>query len=671
MSPDNDWLTASELSDLSGVSRRMVTKAAGRALAGKSWNGMSLVVREGVARGGRSGVCYEVALSSLSEELQSRYRAMFGVEIALPALSAAPVRRPAPNQTAEIGRRLPIVQAIMAHPRGSAERAAEIAAQAKRHGRGFSGRTLRRWVSDHEAAGCSANSLARKLASDAGRQRVHVSRDFDRAFLAAGYTVDQLAPIGVEAVRLIKAAWVARSGRGGATWVKAEVSTALARECRQRGVPMPDDPRLISERRVGELRHYRIAGKYREDARWRHNNLPREKRDWSLLRPMDVVCADVKVWDNLVVRADGTLKTPAFIGFLDCATLRMFGRFYLLGKGEGIRQEHVTDAFLDMIQDEDWGFPVRLYLDNGSEFAKFEAIRESMSNINDLDGREIIYAKPYHGSSKPIESRFAWLQRYVSSQMGGYIGGDLGRPLTHQQGRRATPHFGSFDDFAREAFERIAVLEQRHVMRSGVFKGRTAASIYGDWRSTGWRPKMVPAAALDSAFHDRAVKKVYNRGVIKHGGDWTHPQLHDLFGQEVIVALPWRRGAAPLFKHPEHGWIGLQPQLPYHPLERDGADAGRRTQKAVGHAIRRLETDAGAIDLDQNHRDRVAALPAPPAQRELRLLQIYSAPEAEQMAEAQREAANRPAQELSEVERGKRRRKMILEAAEREYAQGR
>ena len=320
------------------------------------------------------------------------------------------------------------MDAVLAYPPGSAERKTEIVAQAARLGRGFSTQTIYRWVRDHEAQGRSANSLARKLPSDAGQPRVQVSRAFDKAFMAHGYTVDQLVSIAPEAERLIKAAWASVAGRGGAHRVKVEVATAIARHCREAGCPMPDNPNLVSDRRVRELRTFRVAGRFREDARWAHNNLPREKRDWSLLAPMQVVCADVKVWDNLLVRVDGSIKTPAYIAFLDCATMRIFGRFYLLGKGEGIRQEHVTDAYLDMVQDDEWGFPERLYLDNGSEFAKFEAIRSAMARINDLDGREIIYAKPYHGSSKPIESRFAWLQRYVSSQLGGYVGGELGRP---------------------------------------------------------------------------------------------------------------------------------------------------------------------------------------------------------------------------------------------------
>lgn len=59
------WLTVPQFSLLANISRRAGLKAASGASAGQLWRNANMIVRSVPGRGGRSGVRYEVALSSL------------------------------------------------------------------------------------------------------------------------------------------------------------------------------------------------------------------------------------------------------------------------------------------------------------------------------------------------------------------------------------------------------------------------------------------------------------------------------------------------------------------------------------------------------------------------------------------------------------------------------
>ena len=85
------WLSAAELAAAMGVSQQAARKRLKRShlMQGK-W-----LVREIIGRGGRSGLRYEVALSSLSLDLQS---AFYGYMEAASNPNALPAPVPAPGQ---------------------------------------------------------------------------------------------------------------------------------------------------------------------------------------------------------------------------------------------------------------------------------------------------------------------------------------------------------------------------------------------------------------------------------------------------------------------------------------------------------------------------------------------------------------------------------------------
>src|SRR3546814_596134 len=265
--------------------------------------------------------------------------------------------------------------------------------------------------------------------------------------------------------------WQSPVQRAGWKRVRLEALTSLRRECRARGFDVPRSAFTISRRRVEDLRFHSAVDTMKNDAKRHDDAKPRIRRDNSKLLPMEQIVMDVKPLDCVLSRPDGSLAYPKLLGFLDTGTSRLFGRIILLAKGEGVRQEHVTDAFLDMVRDPDWGFPQQLYYDNGSEYAHFELTHEALKLINDEGARVIIKARPYSGASKPIESKFSVIDRHVVSLMDGWTGSNRMDKKVQRVGKAANPYAGPVETFEEEFFLRLTDF-QEFAIRTGPFAGR-------------------------------------------------------------------------------------------------------------------------------------------------------------------------------------------------------
>ena len=424
-------------------------------------------------------------------------------------------------------------------------------------------------------------------------------------------------------------------------------------------------PATISQRRIIESQNYRIVD-IRDNDRKRFDDMsPRIRRDNSKFAPMQQIVMDVKPLDNIVRRADGTTTWPKMIGFMDTGTHRLFRHFVLLEPGEGVRQEHVADAFIRMVMHPEWGFPQQLYRDNGTEFYILDMVRDALEMINQPGARTIVNAKPYSGASKPIESKFAVLDRFVFSQMDGWAGGNRMNKKTQTVGKPPAPYPASFDQFVREANERIDIFEHEEIS-SGPFKGKSPQGCYSEHVANGWRPVAVSPCSLDAAFSKRDTRRVDRGAVSICGRLFRHPELPN--GETVEVALPWRREALPLVNIPEFGWAILEQDMPYLPGQIEGAIERGRMKKSDDARVRQLRKHAGKIDLDANRNDRVVALPtrAAPAP----LMDVMASDQARDMADA-RAARNariaaQPSAEDLQIARARR----ITENLKRQQGRG-
>lgn len=569
-----------------------------------------MAVRRAYGRGGKSGLSYQVSRSSLSEALErslnDRFEAFESVELE--------PRRNAANQDARIGSRLDLVLEVLRHPERSPARAAAVEASAARAG--VSVRTVERWTADYQRSGIAG--LGRRKPSNAGRRRVHVSQPFDRAFRAAGYPEAELARLGEAVEANLKGLWASRAEIAGWAHVCRMAEFLLLEACEAAGFDLPPAALRLSRRHVERFSEFRIVNVMRNDRKRFDDDKPRIRRDWTGLAPMARVVADVHPIDVIVTRADGTPAWPKLIGFMDAGTGRLFHHLVLLPKGEGIRQEHVTEAFLAMVAHPEWGFPRGLYLDNGSEFAHLVKLKPALELINEGKARTVIFAQPYNASAKPIENLFGRLERYVFSQLDGYAGGNRMAKKTQNVGKATQPYRGSWEAFCRQVDNMIRGFNDQPV--GGQWKGRSPQAWLAEKIAAGWRPAVIDPLALDSLFSDRETRRVERGGVVKIGGErWTHPTLATIPARTVIqLAMPWRRGEAPLFQAPGEGWAYLSREIALPAEWTEGAQESRLRQ--CGHAKRigkmakvAPSLDAAILNERMAERSRRVALPRPGA----------------------------------------------------------
>ncbi len=548
------------------------------------------------------------------------------------------------SQSALIEFRWRVVQEVIETAARSYERGVELRRAHKKWG--VSVRTMQRWVANFEAADGNISSLARAKPRNAGRGRVWVSRTFDRIYLLNEHCDPALLPaLQAKVDQLIRAAWASQAQRAGWRQVGREVMTAFARHLRQSGISLPEDALTLSQRRIREARYFRIVDIRAHDRKSYDDERPRIRRANDSFLPMQQIVMDVKVLDCAVSRTDGTVAWPRMIAFMDMGTQRVFRRFFLLNTSEAIRQEHVATVFVDMISDPMWGFPQQLYRDNGSEFFILNMIRSALDQLQDKEARTIINARPYSAASKPVESRFATLDRFVFSQMQGWTGSNRMLKKTAHLGRPPAPYPGTFIEFIKEANERICVFENTPI-GSGPFSGKTSPQLLAEHVTRGWRPLLVPVERIDAAFCSHETRRV-SKGMLKIAGAiYRHPKL--VTGQTVNIALPWRRHGMPLAYISGIGWVPLEPEILFTPDSLEGARASNRLRREYELAVGQLKALAGKIDLEANRVDRLKALSVQPAVQPI--VDLTALPEKELLGRALKHNAPRPWAKLNKNE---------------------
>lgn len=566
------WLRTTDFARAQGISLQAARAAVRTALKKRTWRGQSLEVRVAIGRGGRAGTSYEI-------------RSVGGLDAPAPLEGG---RTTVVDPTASS--RLALISEILEHPAATISRSSAVHRSAM--SAGVSPRTVYRWLKLYEQHG--VRGLSRAKPSNAGRRRVHVSRSFDRAFMAAGAPAKLLTELAAELQRALRGLWASRAANAGAQEVRRLAEHLLKKACEERGIALPAESYRISRRYAERYAHFRVVNQHRTDRKAFDDAKPRIRRDWTGLFPMERVVADVKHLDVIVRRPDGGTAWPKIIAFMDAGTGRVFAHPIILDKGEGVRQEHVVEAFLAMVAEPNWGFPQGLYLDNGSEFGGFERIDRALQLLNEPGARTLIYAQPYNAAAKPIESLFARLDRYVFSLLPGYAGPDRMAKKTQSVGKPTAPFSGDWDQFCAVVGELIRAYNFRPV--GGAWANRSPESWLSEKISNGWRPVTVAPAELDAAFAESDSRRV-DRGVLKIAGRrYTHDLLAALPSRTVVdLALPWRRGAAPL-ANLGGSWVYLQPERLYPARWIEGARESSRRQKLQADHVAALKRQAPLID---------------------------------------------------------------------------
>lgn len=426
------WVRAGELSRRLGIPARGVLRALAKAAAGTSNRlGDQVKVRQVRGPGGASGRAYEVLIDSLAVDLRTAwYRQQPGHDLQdqvaeyleqeqlqgagekgkkifnqpwaqedREARHAAFSRRPTAIQH-EAARRLPHVRAFHALGGTEASVATRYAIVAKQAGESCS--TIRRWV--RACRGLDPGDWLIALAPGYGlrtveREDAHSPEALE--FIKSEYfrlTKPALAPIWRRAQHM-------STERGWTISSYATVKRLIDREPRWRHV---------------------LA---REGAETFDRLYPTQQRDYADLRVHQIWCGDGRKADVFCIFRDGTIGRPIVVSFMDIRTRVILG--YAIGN---VESADLIRLAVKYAAEKSRALPEEVLIDNGRGFAsklltggapnrfRFKVKQEDPLGIFPLLGIKIIWATPYAGRSKPLESFWRTIAEAEKRFSGAYCG---------------------------------------------------------------------------------------------------------------------------------------------------------------------------------------------------------------------------------------------------------
>ena len=619
------WLPAPAFAAIAGVTPRSASRILFLAFDGRPWRSTELSVRKVRGRG-RGGWAYEVRADSLPEELR---------EVALAARSPAPApasaapRPPAsaPGAAAAIDKPSPVarwryevIEPILQCARASKERAQaieETARVVRDHPGGRRRRlgksTLRRWIDAYEREGMAG--LRRKAPANRGQGRVAISRAWDAA---VPFNAEAKARIAEVVSKDVRSLWAANTSWGWRQIARAAGDT-LAKETVSAGFD-PGARRLraicrLSRHVVERGRRYRAKAIHDQDRkRYADRSMPRVRRTREGRKPMEIVIGDVHHLDILLRRDDGSTYTPKLIAWLDWATNRVFGYPVFLPKGQGVRQEHVIEAFVAMVEDPRWGMPDTLYLDNGGEYNWAELIDDAMqlsSRMRLLDGdpefassvrarrSAIVRSLPYNAAAKSIEGAFATLEAGAFSTLPGWIGGNRMRKKTANVGKEPAPYPGDEHAFRRSL--NVALDWYDTQPQEGFLGGRSPRQAFAAFVEGGWERAHIDPDVLRVIFSRPEGRTIRQGRISFAGASYTAPALWPLPADtkvEIRVPLIGDRRELCVLDAGGEFLCMAEPETPYDALDPEGAREAARRRRVAEAAYRDMGRDIDPVDME-------------------------------------------------------------------------
>ncbi len=603
-----EWLPAPAFAAIAGVTPRSASRILFLAFDGRPWRSTELSVRKVRGRG-RGGWAYEVRADSLPEELREVALAARSPAPA-PASAAAAIDKPSP-----VARwRYEVIEPILQSPRGSKERTQAIE-ETSRVVRDHPGgkNTLRRWIDAYERDGMAG--LRRKAPANRGQDRVAISRAWDAA---VPFDAEAKARIAEVVAKDARSLWAANTSWGWRQIARVAGDT-LAKETVSAGFD-PGARRLqaicrLSRHFVERGRRYRAKAIHDQDRKkYTDKSMPRVRRTREGRKPMEIVIGDVHHLDILLRRDDGSTYTPKLIAWLDWATNRVFGYPVFLPKGQGVRQEHVIEAFVAMVEDPRWGMPDTLYLDNGGEYSWAELIDDAMqlsSRMRLLDGdpefassvrarrSAIVRSLPYNAAAKSIEGAFATLEAGAFSTLPGWIGGNRMRKKTANVGKEPAPYPGDEHAFRRSL--NVALDWYDTQPQEGFLSGRSPRQAFAALVEGGWERAHIDPDVLRVIFSRPEGRTIRQGRISFAGASYTAPELWPLPADtkvEIRVPLIGDRRELCVLDAGGEFLCMAEPETPYDALDPEGAREAARRRRVAEAAYRDMGRDIDPVDME-------------------------------------------------------------------------
>ena len=611
----NEWLTAAAFAAIPGISERAARKALARAFEGRPWRGKGLIVRKVPSRGGSAGWAFEVLAESVHGDAEGGLPTVPAAspttavpDAPVPAVPTRAAPQPSPSCAGAL-QRYEIIRPVLQHAPGSAERGRATREAAERAG--VHEQRIREWIAVYRAGGIAA--LKRRPREDRGRRKHAISAAWDSWSADVQLSDATKAQIAAELERHVRSLWRSSTELGGRR-IALLASDRLAKLTEDAGFE-GDARRLkaickLSLRFVRRSSHYRAVAIHDQDAKqWHDKHRPRIRRTREGCLPMGVVFGDVHHQDVLLPRADGSTFTAKLVAFLDWANNRIFIHPVFLAKGEGVRQEHVIEAFISMTQDSGWGVPEILYLDNGKEYGCLDRMADALQLVSEMRAlddaaglvpaalqrpRPIVKATPYNAAAKPIEPAFKVLEQGFFSLLQGWIGGDRMAKKTANVGREPIPYLHGEAAFLTDLQRCLAAYHASP--QTGALDGLTPNEAFNAAVDAGWRRMDIARGALLAAFGQDEFRTVRQGGFSYDGRIYTHDAIQELpAGTRLHLRIPPFRDQLGIPVMDGRGGVRCMAAVDrrYDVLDPDGArEAGRRVARArAGVAKLRANTD--------------------------------------------------------------------------------
>ena len=368
--------------------------------------------------------------------------------------------------------------------------------------------------------------------------------------------------------------------------------------------------------------HRAVAIHDQDHKQWADKHLPRVLRTRDGRKPREIVIGDVHHLDILLRRDDGSTYTPKLIAWHDWATNRLFVHPVFPPKGRMVRQEHVIEAYIAMVNHPAWGVPEVLYLDNGGEYNWAELVdaaqrlNTEIRYLGDDDNfaaaahvrrSTIVRSLPYNAPAKAIEGLFGVLEGGVLSMLPGWIGGDRMKKRTANVGKEPAPYPGGEDEFRRDLAVALEAYETHG--QGGVLAGRSPRQVFAAAVEEGWQRRDVDPDALRAVFA-RTEARVVSQGAFSFGGaNYTARPIQRLpAGTRIAVRIPLfgDKSQLPVLDHRGELMCIAALDSPFDALDPAGArEAGRRRREARA-GIEAMRGETHAVDMGERLQGLVA-----------------------------------------------------------------
>jgi hypothetical protein len=280
---------------------------------------------------------------------------------------------------------------------------------------------------------------------------------------------------------------------------------------------------------------------------------PSIHRDYTRYKPMDIIVGDYMTQD-FMLRVKDKVWRAKVVAFMDMRTRMIVGwSLQLTANSTGVV------LALQMCFDT-YGLPCAIYFDNGKEFKNYWLcgnewkIRHSMVDAEDVErnvgivteaGVNIIFAKPYHGQSKPIERLWRTVHEMFDKFEQTYIGND-----TSTRPDESRVFQQKISKMKKEDFEKIPTFEEikarlgrffdwynnTHEHTGQGMDGKTPLQV---WRENAVAKREVPVEIKPYLFTYRYQRTVRNDGIWYNGNWYYHSvKIVQYLGQKVQIRVP-------------------------------------------------------------------------------------------------------------------------------------